>query len=87
MALLLLTESADAGSLPALSTLAKSLVSVTSNEISDLPPEIGPLDTPGAEYTISSRTIAILLFLCMLYLLILPKLLLVRSFASKQRFS
>jgi hypothetical protein len=40
--------SAEAGSLPALSTLAKSLVSVTSKlpEISDLPPEIGPLDTP-----------------------------------------
>jgi hypothetical protein len=28
-------------------------------EISLLPPEIGPLVTPGAEYTISSKTIAI----------------------------
>ena len=44
--------------------MAKSFVSVISKtpEISDLPPEIGPLETPGAEYTILSKTIAILLF-------------------------
>ena len=52
--------SAAAGNLPALNTLAKSLVSVTSKfpEISDLPPAIGPEETPGAEYTTSSRAIA-----------------------------
>ena len=54
--------SAEAGNLPALKTFAKSKAS--SNEklpvISDLPPEMAPLVTPGAEYTISSRTIAIL---------------------------
>ena len=55
--------SAEAGSLPALKTLAKSIASFNEKSpvISDLPPEIAPLVTPGAEYTTSSRTIAILL--------------------------
>ena len=45
------TISADAGNLPALKTLAKSIASFKSNapEISLFPPEIGPLVTPGAE--------------------------------------
>ena len=56
--------SAAAGNLPALKTLAKSLVSATSKlpVISDLPPEIGPEVTPGAEYTTLSKAIAIQLF-------------------------
>ena len=55
---------ADAGNLPALSTFAKSIASFKSKSpvISDLPPLIAPLVTPGAEYTISSRTIAIFEF-------------------------
>ena len=42
---------AEAGSLPALNTLAKSIASFKSNSpvISDLPPLIAPLVTPGAE--------------------------------------
>ena len=45
------TISADAGSFPALKTFAKSIASFKVNdpEISLLPPEIGPLLTPGAE--------------------------------------
>ena len=55
--------SAEAGNLPALSTFARSMASFNENEpvISDLPPDIAPLLTPGAEYTKSSKTIAILL--------------------------
>ena len=43
--------SAEAGSLPALSTFARSIASFNEKEpvISDLPPEIAPLLTPGAE--------------------------------------
>jgi len=43
--------SAEAGSLPALNTLAKSMASfnVKLPEISEFPPAIGPLVTPGAE--------------------------------------
>ena len=43
--------SADAGNFPALRTFAKSIASAVSKdpEISELPPEIGPLVTPGAE--------------------------------------
>ena len=54
--------SADAGSLPALKTFARSIASFNEKSpvISDLPPDIGPLVTPGAEYTVSSRTIAML---------------------------
>ena len=53
--------SAEAGNFPALKTLAKSMASFTVNEpeISEFPPEIAPLVTPGAEYTISSNTMAI----------------------------
>src|SRR5680860_759421 len=52
--------SADAGNLPARSTLAISLVSLTVKEpvISVLPPDITPL-APGAVYTLLSNTIAI----------------------------
>ena len=55
------TISAEAGNLPALKTLAKSTASLIVNcpEISELPPDIGPVVTPGAEYTMSSRTMAI----------------------------
>ena len=51
--------SAEAGNLPALKTFAKSIASFNENEpvISDLPPDIAPLLTPGAEYTKSSKTI------------------------------
>ena len=53
--------SAEAGNLPARNTLAKSTASfnVKVPEISEFPPEIGPEVTPGAEYTISSKTMAI----------------------------
>ena len=55
------TISADAGNLPALNTFAKSTASfkVKEPDISELPPAMGPVVTPGAEYTISSKTIAI----------------------------
>ena len=45
------TISAEAGNFPALKTLAKSMASLIVNapEISELPPEIGPEVTPGAE--------------------------------------
>ena len=45
------TISAEAGNFPASRTLAKSLDSVMSKspEIWDLPPEIAPFVTPGAE--------------------------------------
>ena len=54
--------SADAGNLPAFKIFAKSFVSCTvkSPDILELPPAIGPVVTPGAEYTILSKTIAIL---------------------------
>ena len=54
--------SAEAGSFPARNTLAKSWPSVMlkSPVISLRPPEIGPVETPGAEYTILSSTIAML---------------------------
>ena len=43
--------SAEAGSFPALKTFAKSIpsLSVKFPVISDRPPEIAPLETPGAE--------------------------------------
>ena len=43
--------SAEAGSLPARKTFAKSIASfkVKSPVISERPPVIAPLDTPGAE--------------------------------------
>ena len=45
------TISAAAGNLPARSTLDKSLVSSNVNvpDISERPPAIGPVETPGAE--------------------------------------
>ena len=53
--------SAEAGNLPALNTLARSMASVNLKdpEICELPPEMGPVLTPGAEYTMLSKTIAI----------------------------
>ena len=55
--------SAEAGNFPARKTFARSMASfrVNSPVISDRPPEIAPPGTPGAEYTMSSKTIAILL--------------------------
>ena len=43
--------SADAGSLPARRTFARSIASLSVKfpVISDLPPDIAPLETPGAE--------------------------------------
>ena len=54
---------AEAGNFPALNTFAKSVASfkVKFPVISERPPDIAPLQTPGAEYTISSKTIAMLL--------------------------
>ena len=54
--------SAPAGNLPARSTLARSIASlrVKLPVISERPPEIAPVVTPGAEYTILSSTMAIL---------------------------
>ena len=45
------TISAEAGSLPARKTFAKSTASLSVNdpEISELPPAMGPDVTPGAE--------------------------------------
>ena len=53
--------SAEAGNLPALNTFAKSMASfsVKLPAISERPPAIAPVDTPGAEYTMLSKTIAI----------------------------
>ena len=58
------TISAEAGNLPARSTLAKSCASNTVKlpVIWVLPPAIGPEVTLGAEYTILSSTIAIFPF-------------------------
>ena len=58
------TISALAGNLPARSTLARSTASfkVKCPVISERPPEIAPVVTPGAEYTMLSSTIAILVF-------------------------
>ena len=55
------TISAEAGSLPARSTLAKSCASATVKlpVIWVLPPEIGPEVTVGAEYTVLSKVMAI----------------------------
>ena len=53
---------APAGSLPARNTFARSIASfkVKLPVISERPPEIAPVVTPGAEYTVLSSTIAIL---------------------------